>query len=109
MRQVPNKQINEREDWAANLALILAQPANGQATSYAEMVKTVPLIEKIEAARGKDSYLLEEEEWSLLCTRVRAANAGFTRNGRAALEMCEAILNAPQVEVEAKGPRAVGK
>lgn len=79
---------------------ILSEPVNGAGTSFEEMKAMVPLIEKLQSFPGEigDHLLLEEAEYEILKSRISVYDR-FAQNRREFLDMIQAVLDAPKVEV----------
>ena len=100
MREVELGSLNEVESYAGLWIQILETPANGTATGYEELRRSVPLIEKLQRLEkeGAEIVLLEEAEWEYLCERVKTPGM-FTTNSREVLDMCDKLLNAKPADI----------
>ena len=97
MRKVPliYASPDEAAPTAAKIIIgTLEQPAGGTAgTTYQDMVKTIPLIEKLEKlSENANHILLEDAEWEHLKARLELAP--WTRNDKYVYHMLQEIMDA---------------
>lgn len=100
MRVIPVFSINGKGDTNADVFVaLLARPRNRVSTSYGEMLRTVPAIQKLnEAARHAGSDVaLTDSEWAELYERVTADDAGFAENSPTNMAVIESVINASEV------------
>ena len=102
MRLVPIRTLQDgRENYAEVFVAFLRRPRNGQTTNYAEMCRTVPVIEKLSAQQASADQqafvMLEDGEWRELVDRLVDEGADFLQNSSEALEMVRAVIQAQEV------------
>lgn len=101
------RKISLKEENIKSIIAILRTPKNPQAgAQYAEQVKTLPVIDKLENLKfpdvGTADLLLEEAEWELLVDRMKTA--GYLIISHDITDMVDTISDAEKVEVkEASG------
>ena len=84
---------------AKELLLQALADSGGQGFNYEDLRKRIPVSEAVEAMK-KDTLLLDETQWTLLCTALETHKWGWTH--RDIIRVVDAVKEADQVEVEPK-------
>ena len=81
---------------------LLAQMLPSADLTFAQLAKRMPIYEKL--MNGKHQILLEEDDWKELTERINAQKGiAFHKD---TLAICQAALDAQEVEVEEKKEKA---
>lgn len=95
----PDKmEISEEPYREVLLGVASRQPSGERQTGFdiAEMRKSMKVIDKLEAAEGQDSVMLEDAEFELLKTRLEQTR--WTMVTREFLKFLDDVINAPTQE-----------
>lgn len=99
MRKIVNKKVDNIE-YMEIYRNALSTPESGDGTDYEEMMRVLPILEKLNHVKVDEHVLLEEAEYKELSKRVKAMK--FTMNDKALLALVEHVINAEEVPVTEK-------